>query len=502
MTAKQTHELKIAREASITLGGGVVSGVFRYIFNITVARMLGMEYLGFYAIGNAVTQVSTMVGKLGLDVGVVRYVSRRLAMGDKGRAMATVRQALRLGLISALVGATILIFAAEDIATQFFDSPGSPLGRMLRLFGVAVAPMAVALILASASQGFKVLTHRALGIQIFPSITILILFLLLVKWVPPVWSIGLAFIGSQLVSVIAAAFLFFRLTGGIAHGGEKPDKGLLRFSVPLLFAGLLGMLLFWSDILMLGALSGIETAGLYQPAVRTAGLITIMIASFGAIFSPIVAGLHAEKKWEEIKKLLQLITRWTLAISGPSCLFLLLYSPKVALLFGAEFLAVADLIRILAVGQVILSLSVGNAMLITMTGHSQITMVNNLLTLAVNVTGNLILIPIYGPLGVAITSVISSSVLALLRLAEVWVLMRLNPFTAKQVKPLAAGLLAFGAGFLANNFIYHWHTVTVLLLGGGIFGLTYLGALFLLGFEAEDREVWQAVLRKISGRQV
>ena len=479
------------------MGGGVFAGVFRYIFNITVARLLGVEYLGYYAIGNAVTQVSTMVGKLGLDLGIVRYVSRLLAPGDQGRALATVRQALLLGLISALVWAMILMYAAEDIATLLFDSPGSALGGILRLFALAVVPMAIALILAGASQGFKVLTHRALAIQIFPSTTILLLFLLLVKWVPPVWSVGLAFIGSQLVSVIAAAILFSRLTGGIARGGAEPEKGLLRFSVPLLFAGLMGVLLHWSDILMLGALSSSATAGLYQPAVRTAGLIALMIASFGAIFSPIVSGLHAEKNWEEIKKLLHLITRWTFAISGPSCLFLLLYSSKVALLFGPEFLAVADLIRILAVGQLILSLTAGNAMLITMTGHSQITMVNNMLTLTVNVAGNFMLIPIYGPLGAAIMSVVSRSMLTLLRLVEVWVLMRLNPFAGKQVKPLTASALAFGACILVNNFIYNWHTVTVLLLGGCIFVMTYLGALFLLGFEAEDREVWKAVFRKI-----
>ncbi len=66
------HEIKVAKEASITLGGNAVGGILRYLFNIFVARFLGVEVLGFYAISNAATQVASVVGKLGLDLGVDR----------------------------------------------------------------------------------------------------------------------------------------------------------------------------------------------------------------------------------------------------------------------------------------------------------------------------------------------------------------------------------------------------------------------------------------------
>ncbi len=88
--------------------------------------------------------------------------------------------------------------------------------------------------------------------------------------------------------------------------------------------------------------------------------------------------------------------------------------------------------------------------------------------------------------------------LTLLRLVELWALHRIHPFTWKYTKPLLAGVATFTVCFLANKFIFDWHTVAVLLVGAVVFVSVYAASLYLLRLDETDREVLAAVRRKLA----
>ena len=75
--------IKIAKESAISFSGMVAGQVLRYIFTTLLARWVGGELLGIYSIANAVTRIFEVVGKLGLDQGVLRAVSRAKNQADK-----------------------------------------------------------------------------------------------------------------------------------------------------------------------------------------------------------------------------------------------------------------------------------------------------------------------------------------------------------------------------------------------------------------------------------
>ncbi|GAF83241.1 unnamed protein product, partial [marine sediment metagenome] len=163
-------EIKIAKEASIAVGGGAIGGLFRYLFNVLIARFLGVEVLGFYAISMAVTQVAAVLGKLGLDMGLVRFVSQLHALGRVPEATATIRRAVTYGLLSGLAMASVLVLGAGRISVDIFHAPDPFLGRLLTWIALMVPLMVVAQIMAGGSQAFKVLKHPALALHIFPPI--------------------------------------------------------------------------------------------------------------------------------------------------------------------------------------------------------------------------------------------------------------------------------------------------------------------------------------------
>ncbi len=71
-----TPAQKLAKESSISFSGMSFGQFMRYVYTALLARWVGAEYLGIYSIANAVTRISETIGKMGLDTGVLRFVSK------------------------------------------------------------------------------------------------------------------------------------------------------------------------------------------------------------------------------------------------------------------------------------------------------------------------------------------------------------------------------------------------------------------------------------------
>jgi O-antigen/teichoic acid export membrane protein len=67
---------KIAKESTITFFGMVYGNINRYLYTALLARWVGIEYLGIYALANSIMLISEVMGKMGMESGVMRFVSR------------------------------------------------------------------------------------------------------------------------------------------------------------------------------------------------------------------------------------------------------------------------------------------------------------------------------------------------------------------------------------------------------------------------------------------
>ena len=54
----------------------VYGNINRYIYTALLARWVGVEYLGIYSIANAIMLIGEVFAKMGLEIGVMRFVSR------------------------------------------------------------------------------------------------------------------------------------------------------------------------------------------------------------------------------------------------------------------------------------------------------------------------------------------------------------------------------------------------------------------------------------------
>jgi len=102
---------KIAKEATISFTSMVFGSGFRYLFVLILARWVGPAYLGVFSLANALMRFAEVIGKAGLDSGVLKYVTENLGKNRAEEARNVIRSSIKMGFILSLVAtATLIIF--------------------------------------------------------------------------------------------------------------------------------------------------------------------------------------------------------------------------------------------------------------------------------------------------------------------------------------------------------------------------------------------------------
>ena len=76
---------KIAKESIISFSGIFYGSINRYLYSALLARWVGPEYLGIYSMANAIMLISEVLSKMGMETGVMRFISRLDPQEDKDK---------------------------------------------------------------------------------------------------------------------------------------------------------------------------------------------------------------------------------------------------------------------------------------------------------------------------------------------------------------------------------------------------------------------------------
>ncbi|HJM84324.1 MAG TPA: polysaccharide biosynthesis C-terminal domain-containing protein, partial [Candidatus Marinimicrobia bacterium] len=281
------------------------------------------------------------------------------------------------------------------------------------------------------------------------------------------------------------------------------NRDLLNYSLPIMFMSILGTVLHWTDVIMLGYFTDPTTVGLYHPASRTAGIVRIILLSFSGIYGPLMAEMYAKRQNVEMNHLFKLVTRWITTFSLPFAILILLFPKKIMLIFGSQFLQGYPILMILVSAAFIQAVFGIGGTTLNMTGFPKMNLLNTFIACGLNIGLNLYLIPTMGGMGAATATLITLSFIAFIRIIQNWKLLQLTPWSPKLVKPIFAGILAFAAGNYLKEFIMPFHTILTLISGGIIIVFVFFTTLWLLGLDEDDyglMEGLQVILRNIKSK--
>lgn len=431
---------KVTKGAGIILGGNFAGKALLFFYTIFLAKVLGPEDLGLYFLGVTIIKSMTILSILGLDTGIVRYVSIYHGRNDPGRMKGTIIFSGIISMAPSILFIIVALYFGDFVADSVFHKPR--LGLIIKLLSLALPFEALMKIFLSATRGLKLMQHSAI-IENLAWISIRIIFaIFFIYWMG--WGLKGVVLAYILSSFFAAGLAFFYANKLFNLLDKKTEvifenRELLRFSIPMVFTLLVYELMSHMDIFMLGLFVSASDIGIYGVAVRLIMLAQVAFMAFQPIFQPLVAELHDKNKIDRLANLLKVTTHWSLTISLPVFLILLVFPKFFLQFFGEQYTAGAGCLSILVVAFAISAISNLPASIIFMTGKSDLSLINNIATLAINAILNIIFIPIYGVIGAALATGIAFISLCIIRIIEVYTLLKIHPFKFSMLKSITAG---------------------------------------------------------------
>ena len=177
--------------------------------------------------------------------------------------------------------------------------------------------------------------------------------------------------------------------------------------MPLLVSGSLFLVISWTDTLMIGYFKTSADVGIYRVAFKIATLITFIQFAVNSIAAPTIAALYAKEDLSGLRKYVKQIGVINAAFAVPITLAIVLFPEWLLNMFGAEYIAGAELLPILAIGQLVNALAGPVMYILNMTGKEKLSQRIMIWMTGLNSLLNIILIPIYGIIGAAIATTIS-----------------------------------------------------------------------------------------------
>jgi len=350
-----------------------LEGILAVVFTIVVARLIGARGFGMVGIALSLIAVFQAVGRFGIPEAIARFVPKYSVQKRWGMVRSVLRESFKYILILALGISGALAVLASPIATYIYHDPG-----LTTLFRVAALVLFFSLLLGGFQGSFQ-------GFQRMRYILLTQLSYHVFRIVAAVVFITLGIFATGALLGVAAGFaiacgisLFFLLPRVLpkrrSRRTEKEEglsKEILHFSVPLWLGVIGGILMIYLGPLILGRVVRIEEVGYYTAAFSISIFSAELPGSMGMALFPAVS------------------ERWTLgdkrgfsaAIGATLKLIYIVLTPLVvagiffskfvmSLLYGAGFVAGANVLCVLLVAFLLYSLASVNISILNGIGCS------------------------------------------------------------------------------------------------------------------------------------
>lgn len=488
----------IAKGAGINCFGEIIGTIFAFVFNLILARWLSADYVGLFFLGMCINRFVTDMSVCGFGYGILRYVSIFYQERDIQRTKGAIISGLIIVIPLSILCAIVLYSMSDTISVSFFHKPEVSSVTKIMVFAIPFA--AASEVLLSSIQALRIMKYKVYVKRLIIPITQVIIFLILL-------SLGMQFksaLISYTVSIVLGAFFalyFFRKKFAIFDKKITAIYNfseLAKFSATRLFSQLVIFFCVWTDTFMIGYFMTSKDVGVYNIVCRLILLGTLIFYSFGTIFAPIISSSYYKKDLDSLKRYYAVVTKWAFVLTFPYYLLLILLPDYALNIFGEGYLAGINCLIILSFARIIDVLTGPCGLIITMIGKPLVNLYNELGTFVLNIILNLFLIPKYGIVGAAIATTISVTLINLIRIFEVYTILKIHPYNASYVKHFLSGLVLIGSVISAKHFIFP-HCGIPFIAGITLGCLCLYFVVFrLLGLDEEDYIMLNLIRKRVS----
>jgi O-antigen/teichoic acid export membrane protein len=381
------------------------ASVATFLLTILLTNTLDADGYGALAYARSWVYLLTIPALLGFD----RLMLREIPFLEQKKEWAQLRGLIRFSHVIVISLSLLIAGGGAWIAWRAQQSP-SPNVQLLTSVLVVAMLLLPAFSFLRLRQNIllakkKYITSQVGELLILPWGTLLILAgIALLR--TDILTAEIALFAYLIASIIGIVYLLVASRGQFAPELKQTApaydaKRWLAVSFPMLLVAGMQVMNQRVDILMVGSLMGAEEAGIYDVANRGVMIIMLIFFAINQPLAPVIAQLHAEKRTERLQNILVRAARISLLAALPIGLLLIIFATPFLRLFGEEFPAGRIPMIIMTVGYVI-TMSFGSvSSALTMTGHERAAAFGIGVSVVLNITLNLLLIPHYGMVGAA-----------------------------------------------------------------------------------------------------
>ena len=227
-----------------------------------------------------------------------------------------------------------------------------------------------------------------------------------------------AVFGQAFIYILLALFFsystakkyFSGLTSGTILGGKKKEMNL--YAIQYMITNGLWAVFMLNDTFLLGRFSTPEVLAEYKVAYTIPGSVTLLSTSIGIFIAPYFVKNENNKEW--IKKNFKKAYAAVAAFVGFACMvIMLLAKPIIIILYGKEYLNVVSVMRVLLIAAFLnCGLRYTTANILAAMGRIKYNMIISAIGMILQVLINVQIVPVFGAMGVAITSCVVYGVMA------------------------------------------------------------------------------------------
>ncbi|TYB46491.1 polysaccharide biosynthesis C-terminal domain-containing protein [Actinomadura chibensis] len=454
---------RLARGGALNLVGAAVAGVQGLALVFLVAHLYSQRIAGTFFAATSLFIILQAVSGLGTDAGLLRWLPRHLALGDRAAALRTVPVALvPVAATAALAGLVLAATSSWTAGHIGADDPGQAVGmvRVLALF----LPLAGAHdALLAATRGYGSMRPTVLVDKILrQTLQVAGVIAAAVLSDDATW-LAFAWAAPYLPCIAIAALWYFR----ISRRGRAPSataaqadpassawgplaSDFWRFTGPRAFAQICQTAFQRADIVLVAALSSPREAAIYTAATRFIVISQLVTQAVQNVMQPAVSRLMALSDRTGAQRIFAVCASWNLALAWPVHLSIAVGAPVYVASFGAGYRGTGETVTvILAMAMLVATATGARDVMLLMAGRSGLSLVNQSAALAVNLVLNVLLIPPFGIAGAAAARAAGLLVRTLLALVQVRRILGMSPASAGLFWAGGSAVVSFAAVPLA-----------------------------------------------------
>lgn len=393
-----------------------------FFYSVLISHMFSANIVGLYYLAVSVLTIVNIFAKLGLENAIIKYVSIEYKEKNGITILQIVKKSLTIVIIFSICLIGLILLLARFISINIFNDSNMIL--LLEIMIFSILPNSILAIAISCLKGLgqyqKSMFLESVASPLLNSIILIALYFIIE--INSYFIIAISYLISYIIVTLIGTYT---LKNSIKNLPNNYDiyfqyNKVIRTAIPLLIVASCNYILNSTDSIMLGMMSTSAQVGIYNISNKVSLLPSMIIIVVNTILGPEFSRLFYQGKTKEIKIILITWSRLMSILSLIIVIVFFAFSQQIIAIFGNDYLSGDSIVRIVSLGQFVLLATGPTATLLMMTGYEKIHRNITFVIAILNISLNILLIPIYNAYGAALATTICIVIKNFVTVYYVW----------------------------------------------------------------------------------